>query len=206
MYHMLLLCVLGVLPVCSASKSVHDMEMDRTVGINIDKQIESWHLGQKHKISGDFKWANCHNSNPLQVTDLQLPDPIPMGKELPIKVAICVKEDLKNSLDGTLLVQQPDGSKWYNLCPLLADMFHFNCELGNICSLLKKIKKCPKPVIDAGWNCSCPIKKKTYTIANYTIPGIPSVPVQGVFNVSLSLKDTTTKQEVGCFWVQFKLA
>ena len=56
------------------------------------------------------------------------------------------------------MVQQQDGSKWDNLCPLLKDLAHFDCDVGNICLLLKNIKKCPKVVLDAGWNCKCPMK------------------------------------------------
>lgn len=178
--------------------------MDRTLDIDLEKQIEKSLFGPKIKVSGnkDFEWGNCRASDPVQLTVLNLPDPIKQGV-ITMSVTFSVKEDLNDPLNGKVLVQQQDGSKWDNLCPLLKDLAHFDCDVGNICLLLKNIKKCPKVVLDAGWNCKCPMKANTYAISKYTVP-VPYIPIQGVFNVSLTL--TQNSKQMGCSWVKFKLA
>ena len=49
-----LLCVLVVVSVCSASKNVRHMEMDRTLDIDLEKQIEKSLLGPKIKVHLPF--------------------------------------------------------------------------------------------------------------------------------------------------------
>lgn len=181
----------------SAYRDVHQMAVERTMDSGLTK---SFHVSEiKVLQNGEAQYGNCRPTDPLHITELHFPDPIKENESVQVSVTISVKENMTDPLHGKLKIQQQVGDQWVDVCPYIKTFF--NCDLGDVYSLLQLIK-CPKAVQEAKWNCTCPIQANTYSIQKLT-QKLKSIPIQGVFNVSLDLGHNDT--HMGCAWIKFEI-
>lgn len=177
-----------------SAKNVHHMEIDKMDDADLIKLL----LGPKQKIprNGDFAWGNCRDNDPVKVKAMNMiPDPVKAGPAS-INMTLLVTQDMVDPLIGKASLKLQDGSSWDDLCQ------YVNCNLGDLCTYLEKVKTCPKALTDAKLNCKCPIKANTYNIVNLPISNIPEFPITGIFNATLDI--SSNGKHVACSWFKFR--
>ncbi|XP_021372401.1 ganglioside GM2 activator-like [Mizuhopecten yessoensis] len=150
----------------------------------------------------DFVFKNC-GGNTGSVFNLTItPDPIRFPGTLTISATVDLKQEISAPLTVVLDMKKDFRGDWIDI-PCIANVG--SCTYSSLCSDLD-MATCPEELKNAGIDCRCPFKAKTYKVSSLSIPVNAAAFLSGDFKVKALVTFGDGGKYSQCIDVQFSVA
>lgn len=125
--------------------------------------ITEGHRGRKKPVTlKTFSYKDCGGSNALiNINAVSVtPDPIVFPGPLNVMTNFRINSDVGSPMVGDLLIEKKVLGKFVKI-PCIDDFG--SCHYPDLCELLEQVQ-CPDPIVRIGIDCTCPLKKNSYSL------------------------------------------
>ena len=154
-----------------------------------------------------FKLTNCDPEAAIQMAEVVVTDPIPIGSAATVSAHGTVSRAVVAPVQTSITLEKEFYGRWLPVpCLTVLGRRVGSCNYVDVCAEFKPRTSCPPPLGPAGIPCACPVAAGAYTLPPTVISTVvpkelPKELGNGNYRVSVVMKDAVGS--VACYNVQF---